>query len=252
MALSIEDRLKFWFVPGSIYYPHKIRSEIRSGEPELAMLDRLIAGAGGMAIDVGANRGIYSFALSKLCERVLAFEPNPELASFARRKLPANVELLGAALGATEDQSLLHIPRDNERGIDSHLTASLVARGGDQAYSVPVAVRTLDGFDTQAVRFIKIDVEGTEFDVLEGAVETIKRDRPVLLAELLAGYHKDPRAQIRTFCRANGYEACVMDRSHRLRPIDSLDEKPVSRNVVFATQEHLQAWSQTGIYQHTG
>jgi protein-L-isoaspartate O-methyltransferase len=110
MTLSFEDQFKFRFVPGSLYYRHKIRSEISSGEPELAVLGRLFTGGDGTVIDVGANRGFYSYALSKLFANVFAFEPNPDLAKFARKKLPHNVEVYEYALGATNEVAQFHIP----------------------------------------------------------------------------------------------------------------------------------------------
>jgi hypothetical protein len=81
VGLSIHDQLK-QLVPGWLYYPHKIAQLSRDGEPELRILSDLVP-AGRPAIDVGANRGFYSYALSKLASRVTAFEPHPLLARFA-------------------------------------------------------------------------------------------------------------------------------------------------------------------------
>ncbi len=249
--MSIEDRFKLWFVPGRIYYPHKIQTELAAGEPELAILNHLIADAGGMAVDVGANRGIYSFALSRLCGRVLAFEPNPDLAAFARRKLPSNVQVQEVALGATEDRRSLHIPHDR-KGKELHLVASLVPNDEEgRAHQVPVTVRTLDSFNPKNVQFIKVDVEGSEFDVLKGAARTIERDRPVLLIELLAGHYNDPPERIRTICRLYGYEACIMGNDGILRSVDATEGNSSSRNVIFAIQEQLRAWSEIGICEYT-
>ena len=52
-----------------------------------------------------------------------------------------------------------------------------------------VEVRTLDSFAFRDVCVIKVDVEGSEMEVLEGARETILRDRPPLIVELLTGAH---------------------------------------------------------------
>lgn len=53
---------------------------------------------------------------------------------------------------------------------------------GDRALLV-----TLDSLKVSRISFIKIDVEGYENQVLDGAVETIKRDRPTILCEILGG-----------------------------------------------------------------
>ena len=86
MALSLEDRLKM-LLPGALYYPRKVAKEMAKREPELGLLASLVP-RGGTAIDVGCNRGIYSYQLSKLCDRVIAFEPHPDMAPL-RPRLPA-------------------------------------------------------------------------------------------------------------------------------------------------------------------
>lgn len=233
MSLSLEDSWKLLLVPGRIYYPHKINSEIRKGEPELANLRAIVSNLDGVAIDVGANRGIYSYALARLFSRVMAFEPNPDVARFARRKLPGNVEVLEVALGAREHSDVLHVPIVRDRRV--HLLGSLRQSSDGEAAQVPVEVRTLDGMAVRDVRFIKIDVEGAEEEVLRGAARTIGRDRPVLLIEVFAGHYSDPVDFAIQLGNSYGYDAKVMDRWSRLRPIAEVaeEDRSASRNVVF-------------------
>ena len=73
-----------------------------------------------------------------------------------------------------------------------------------------VEVRTLDSYAFRDVRVIKVDVEGSEMDVLEGGRETILRDRPPLIVELLTGAHPDPVALTETICAAYGYAAWLV------------------------------------------
>jgi FkbM family methyltransferase len=233
MSLSLEDRLK-QLLPGSFYYRRKIRSELSRGEPEFRLLADLIPDRSGIAVDAGCNRGIYSYVLSGLCRRVLAFEPNPDLVRFARRMLPKNVDLREMALGAAPGRAVLHIPVD-ARGREDHLKAS-IATGEDGAAvrRHEVEVRPLDSFDTASVRFIKVDVEGTELEVLAGAASTIARDRPVMLVELFVGHH-DPRSAIETICETYGYDAFVATGQglSPAMPIIDAGGKPPSRNVIF-------------------
>src|SRR5262249_25646539 len=95
--LSIEDPLKLMLVPALIYYCHKISKESRRNEPELRIL-RDIVRPGCTAIDIGANRGYYSYALSKIAGEVEAFEPNRAMAKFAKRKLGRAVRIHEVAL----------------------------------------------------------------------------------------------------------------------------------------------------------
>jgi len=57
------------------YYYQKLRGIL---DDELIMLDKLVNG--GRAIDIGANYGVYTYVLSKLCDQVEAFEPLSECA----------------------------------------------------------------------------------------------------------------------------------------------------------------------------
>ena len=80
-------------MPPSAYYRRRIAAEARAGEPELAVLDKLMR-RGGTAVDVGANQGFFAYALSELADRVVAFEPNPDYALFARVMLRGRAEIL--------------------------------------------------------------------------------------------------------------------------------------------------------------
>src|SRR4030095_8600212 len=63
MKLSVEDRVKN-LLPAWLYYPYKIGREARAVEPELRILRKFVP-VGCTAIDVGANRGSYSWALAR-------------------------------------------------------------------------------------------------------------------------------------------------------------------------------------------
>jgi FkbM family methyltransferase len=208
MALSIEERFKH-LLPGWLYYPHKIADQARKLEPELRILGDIVP-AGRTAIDVGANRGIYSYALSKIASRVEAFEPHPELAQFARRKLGRNVRLHEVALSNQPGTALLYIPQVR-KGVDAHYNASLKKVYQFSNYvEVSVPVSTLDAFAFDDVGFIKIDVEGSDMEVIEGGRLTILRDRPNLLVELMVTTYADPLACIERITSELGYAAQIM------------------------------------------
>jgi FkbM family methyltransferase len=194
VRLSAEDRFKSW-LPARLYYPYKIAKEANRAEPELAIL-REIVPADRTAVDVGANRGIYSYALSRVASRVEAFEPNPALARFVGRMLGRRARVHAVALSDRAGTATLHVP-STDAGVSLHLLGSLTnVHVTRDIAEVEVALATLDGFDFADVGFIKIDVEGSEREVIEGAARTIARDRPNLLVELLNHPHRDPRAEV--------------------------------------------------------
>lgn len=206
MALPLHDQLKR-LLPGFLYYPHKVAKEARGMEPELRIL-REIVPAGRLAIDVGANRGYYSYALSKIASRVEAFEPYPAIAQFARGKLRGNIRLHEVALSNYFGSAKLRVPQC-KGSVDIHYSATLKDVAIEKYIEVDVPVATLDQFGFDDVGFIKVDTEGSDLDVIEGAKETIRRNQPNLMVELLPLY-QDPLACIEQIEKATGYAARIM------------------------------------------
>jgi FkbM family methyltransferase len=147
-------------------------------------------------VDAGANEGLYTlFAGRHVGEsgRVLAFEPSAR--EFAR--MEANIALNGLgnvrpfrmALAQDDGEADLLIADDAHSG--QNTLGALPHEGVVEAGRERVAVRRLDralaeeGMDR--VDFIKIDVEGAEAGLLEGASETLRRFRPLLLIEFNDG-----------------------------------------------------------------
>src|ERR1043165_2330392 len=190
--------------PPSAYYRRRIAAEARAGEPELAVLDQLMR-RGGTAVDVGANQGFFAYALSELAGGGGASEPTPDYALFARIMLRGRAEVPRLALADKPGHAAFHVPIDHD-GTVLHLAGSLKGTHGQfpRTRTYEVEVRTLDSFGLADVRFIKVDVEGSEREVLDGARLTIARDRPALLLELLSGTHQDPGAYAAAICDAFG------------------------------------------------
>ena len=91
MPLSLRERLTM-LMPPSVFYRQRIAQEARTGEPELALLAELVP-RGGIAVDVGANVGFFAYALADIADHVVAFEPNPDYAFFARWMLRGRAEV---------------------------------------------------------------------------------------------------------------------------------------------------------------
>jgi hypothetical protein len=86
-----------------------------------------------------------------------------------------------------------------------------------------VRVATLDSFDLHGVGLIKIDVEGAELGVLEGAVETLRRFRPLLLVEIEQRHHRAPIGGVFERLRALDYDGHFLDGRGVVRPIEEFD-----------------------------
>jgi FkbM family methyltransferase len=152
-------------------------------EDEWRMLDQLLK-PGMVALDIGANIGAHTIPMARKvgpAGRVLAFEPQRQvfqlLCANAALGALANVVARHAAVGREPDE--ITVPRiDYEKGGNF---GGLALGGFDTGEQVPVV--TVDGLGLAQCHVMKIDVEGMENDVLEGAADTIGRLRPVLYVE---------------------------------------------------------------------
>ncbi len=208
--------------PPSAYYRRRIAAEARAGEPELAVLDKLMR-RGGTAVDVGANQGFFAFALSEIADRVVAFEPNPDYALFARVMLRRRATVHRLALSDRPGRASFRVPIDHD-GTVLHLAGSLKGTHAQfpRTRTYDVTVGTLDSFALADVRFIKVDVEGSEREVLDGARTTIMRDRPPLLLELLSGTHADPGGYTAAICESFGYDAVIVQHGEQIPALPTI------------------------------
>lgn len=153
-------------------------------ESELTELAQ-VAGRGRTAVDAGANEGFYALELSRLFRRVLAVEPNAALTADLRAARRSNVEILPRGLSDRAARSELHVPiRGGVRlsGWGTLEAVELPAHDAEEVLAVELV--TLDSLELKDLDFLKVDVEGHELQVLDGAKATLLRCRPRLLIEI--------------------------------------------------------------------
>jgi len=146
-----------------------------------------------VCIDAGANIGLYSLGLSLLAPRgrVYAFEPSPGATKWLDANLAANratnVKSFATALGDRVGTLRFHdVPWFMAGSFTTEIGAYLDSDAvGSTLVEVPST--TLDTFVEEAgvgrVDVIKIDVEGAEIAVLEGAAHTLAEHHPVVVME---------------------------------------------------------------------
>lgn len=127
------------------------------------------------AVDVGAHVGLWAMQIAKQFENVIAFEPVAKFREcFAKNAWVRGVKCFPYALGREPGRVLMEVPKMDD-GIDS---------GGTHVGGVgDIEMRTLDSFALQSVDFIKVDCEGYEHHVIEGARETLLRCKPCVIVE---------------------------------------------------------------------
>ena len=139
------------------------------------------------AIDVGANYGGYVHFMRRYARRVFAFEPIPEMARLLRLKFGRDVVVEQVALSNRSGHSRLCTPIVDGVAVDGCATLSTSALSTSiyaTHHDVEVRADLLDNVYSGALGFIKIDVEGHEQAVLDGAVQTIGRCLPRILVEI--------------------------------------------------------------------
>ncbi|OLD02418.1 MAG: hypothetical protein AUJ07_08780 [Crenarchaeota archaeon 13_1_40CM_3_53_5] len=194
-------------------------------EPAVKRIMRRIKG--GCFLDVGANVGVYSLGFHKNFREVHAFEPNvwvrEELLKKAARKAVSNLKVWPYALSDTNGFATLFLdPHIGFAGTSDTILQEFNYDPASQpqfahAYKgekgVNVETRTIDSLDIlRPFTLLKIDVEGAEFRVLEGAKETLKQKNVEhLIVEL---HDRNRREELVGLLGSYGYSVKWVDADH--------------------------------------
>jgi FkbM family methyltransferase len=130
-------------------------------------------------IDIGANIGTWTIPMSKIATNVYAFEPATHIYQQLNANLFINqcynVETYKVALSNINYKDVyMKTPDPSNLGM---------TRIVDEKTNIVAKTRTLDSYNLTNISLIKIDVEGHEYDVFEGARETIIREKPIVYFE---------------------------------------------------------------------
>jgi len=192
---------------------------------------RIFALPDSVAVDVGANLGIHTLALSDCVLRGTVFSFEPRLSVYT--KLIDNVNENGImnvvasekALGGSIGESHLHVDED-----DFNIGK---ARMGDQGNQV-VDVTTLDDAlkdSPSMVSLIKIDTEGYELQVLRGAASVLADHRPVLVCEFSPSAYS--LSQLKNIIPYNAnYFRIPYNRYEKLQPVQDHADHPCDLLIV--------------------
>jgi len=201
-------------------------------EDEMKIL-RLLVRNHERVIDIGGNRGVYAYKLWKLGARVEVFEPNPACVSVlsAWSAGKPDVNIYAAALSNCAGSANLRIPID-ESGIEHDSSASIEHSGFARSHDELVPLQTLDSYRFEDVCLIKIDVEGHEYSVIEGAAATLISSRPALLVEIEQRHTGRPIGEVFEKIESHGYQGYFIG----MNGMTTLDNFDVARD---QAMEHL-------------
>ena len=130
----------------------------------------------GTVVTAGANMGLHVRPYANMFENVYAFEPHwLNFYCFSYNCPYPNVFKMQAALGATCGQ--VDISEEPKVNMGAYTVTAT------QTKHSKVPMLTVDSLNLPKVDMIQLDVEGYEKNVLEGSIETLKRDKPVVVTE---------------------------------------------------------------------
>jgi len=160
-------------------------------------------------LDIGAHMGTYSMHLSKFSDQVYAFEAQASTFKNLTRGIELNgrVNIKANNFGLSDyngDSALFKVSAD---GGGSTLDQDVADHIGDKFGKELVHVRTLDSFALDNVGFLKLDVEGSELNVLKGGLETLERSGwPKFIFEAWPdAWYAKQRQELITFVKSLGY-----------------------------------------------
>jgi FkbM family methyltransferase len=175
------------------------------GEVEMHLLEFLCR-RDRDAIDIGANYGSYVHFMRRYARHVFAYEPMPGLALALRRKFRGDVTVEAVALSDSTGGAVLRMPVIDGVAVDG---CSTISDGASATYPAlhltEVPMDRLDNAYRGDVGFTKIDVEGHEQAVLDGAIDTIRRCLPRMQVEIDERLAPGGLARARAFFAELGY-----------------------------------------------
>jgi len=170
-----------WYFPNfETHFPKMLKKSVDKGLPpeyQIAVRRRSIGlcAKRRTALDIGANVGLWSRDLVDNFAKVVAFEPVAIFRECLEKNVTgANFFISPLALGDHDTQATMIITEGNSG--HSHLDPATLGTGD-------VQVVKLDNLNMEDVDYIKIDCEGYEYRVLQGAEQTVKRCRPIMVIE---------------------------------------------------------------------
>ena len=236
--MTIRKRIKKWLYghcPGlagafpyfgtKVYFPKDsllFRAACEQGiwEPAITNLLCALVRPGTVYFDVGANIGLMAIPVLRACPTctVASLEPSPAtLASLrqtaARSEYRDRWRIIGKAASSMPGTNGFYVAADGLGAYDGLCNTGRV--GPMSRIDVPVTTIDCEWQDLgrPEVSLIKIDVEGAEIQVLEGALDCIEQSRPYLIVELnnanLAAHQHEPEHLLEMAAEV-GYDVCAL------------------------------------------
>ena len=180
------------------------------------------------SLDVGAKFGMYTYRLSQYSKKVIAFEPIKDLKiALSNIFQKASVDIMPLALSGTSGEVSMRTPLYKSGNpcygrstIEEDNPLEFEEINGWEEFTIQTA--RLDDLLIDNVGFIKIDVEGHEQAVLDGALLTIQKYKPAFLIEANNSHSESAIEKLFHWAEDNGYLVFFMN-DNRIFPSSKFD-----------------------------
>lgn len=247
LVVNLNNGLKFFWNPLDLRSPVSVA--INNGEyenEEMLFIQNLLQDYCRVCFDIGANIGWFSLHLANAFKKetfsIYSFEPisgtfnnlnsNISLNNFS------NIKTYKLACGLKNEEATFFIPVQT-----GSVAASRRNILDETCVQENVQIKRLDDFVVQnevtSIDFLKCDVEGSEFFVLQGAINSLKNFKPILFIEMLRkwaakfDYHPN---DIINLLNQLGY-TCFYMQDFKLCKIEKIDETTVHTNFFFLDKQ---------------
>lgn len=170
----------WWFPDGDTHFVQHFTKLAKKGKPPVYQAyqrsrSTMFVRERKVALDIGANIGLWSRDLCQRFETVIAFEPVQEFVDCLKLNVPAeNLQIKQIALG-NQDTTVDIVITEHNTG-HSHVNVNSIGNGC-------IKMQKLDSLEFDRIDYVKIDVEGFETELVQGAEETFKMHKPIIMLE---------------------------------------------------------------------
>ena len=174
--------IKYRYMPFRGYYRYRSYNYMTHKNIEMGLL-KFLCSSSKASIDIGANLGMFTYYMARYSPMVYAFEPNPYPYRILQHIIDKNVKLEQAAITDTSCEVELTVWRSSKGWTSNGAALNSKLEANVEHTIVNVPGHRLDDMDLGEIGFIKIDTEGHEMAVINGALKTIETHRPNLFVE---------------------------------------------------------------------
>lgn len=170
---------EYWMPESDNHFERLIKKRVKNGGPPQYQDDvrneayKFVTDF-SVAVDVGANVGLWAKHLAEKFDTVVAYEPIDKVYKCLEKNVSDSVQINKFALGSVN--STIDMIFDSENTGASHVDESTIGNGN-------IEIKRMDDLDLPKFGLLKIDCERHELEVLKGGTDTILKYKPIIVVE---------------------------------------------------------------------